>query len=319
MQVVCYRCCNGGLISRQSRANGVDSFIGEIAALAAAFGFSLTSVCYALAGRKIKAVTSIAMSLPISWVMILGIHRFTLGEFFPAQATIDRWFYLGVSGVLAFVVSSFFMLNAYQHIGPRLAMLILSFAPVLSAILARIFLGQSLPLNSTIGITVVIFGIVWVVAERNPAKLDHLDVQRGVLYAGLGTLVQSASFIFASKGVADGFPPISATLLRLTAGIVVLWVLITLQRNVRSTVTIFNHDLRLLLLLAGAALSGPVISGSLVLLSFQFISVGVSTTLSHTTAIILVPVGYFLFKERITLRAIIGTIVTITGIAILFT
>jgi drug/metabolite transporter (DMT)-like permease len=33
----------------------------------------------------------------------------------------------------------------------------------------------------------------------------------------------------------------------------------------------------------------------------------------------LIPIGYFIFKEQITLRAIIGTIVTIIGIAILFT
>jgi drug/metabolite transporter (DMT)-like permease len=62
-----------------------------------------------------------------------------------------------------------------------------------------------------------------------------------------------------------------------------------------------------------------VIAGSLLLLSFQFIPVGVSTTLSHTTSIMLIPIGYFVFKERITLRAIIGTFVTIIGIAILFT
>jgi drug/metabolite transporter (DMT)-like permease len=131
-------------------------------------------------------------------------------------------------------------------------------------------------------------------------------------------LAQATAFVFSSLGVSGGFPPFSATLIRISAGILALWAFIALQRNLTSTATIFKNDLRLFFQLAGAALSGPVIAGSLLLLSFQLIPVGVSTTLSHTTAIILIPIGYFVFKERITLRAIIGTIVTIVGIGILF-
>lgn len=298
----------------------MDSFIGELAALLAAVGFSVTSVCYTFAGRKINAVTSIAMSLPFSWLMIIGIHQLTLGELFPTHATFDRWFFLGASGILAYVISSYFMLNAYQHIGPRLTMLIASFAPVLGALLAWLFLGQTLPANSTIGIALVIFGIIWVVAERSNHQTNHsqVDIQRGVIYASLGTLAQGAAFVFSSHGVAGEFPPFSATLIRITAGIVVLWAFIAFQGRVKTTTRILKNDLRLFLLLTGAALTGPVIAGSLLLLSFQFIPVGVSTTLSHTTAIILIPIGYFVFKERITLRAIAGTIITIVGIGILF-
>jgi hypothetical protein len=40
------------------------------------------------------------------------------------------------------------MLDAYQHVGPRLTMLVMSFAPVLGAVLAWLFLGQTLPPNA---------------------------------------------------------------------------------------------------------------------------------------------------------------------------
>jgi drug/metabolite transporter (DMT)-like permease len=297
----------------------MDVLVGEIAALASAFVFSVTSLCYTFAGRKINSVTSIAMSLPLSWLIIIVLHRLIYGEFFPSAALPERWFYLSLSGLLAFVVSSYFILNAYQHIGPRLTMLIAAFAPVLGALLAWIFLGQVLPAGAILGITLVIFGIVWVVAERGKAKTDapERDLRRGVIDACLGTLAQGAAFVLASKGVAGGFPPLSAALLRITAGVIALWALIVLQRKVHSTLAIFE-DRRLMLLLAGAAVSGPVIAGTLLMLSFQFVPVGVSTTLSHTTAIVLIPVGYFIFKERITPRAIIGTLITIAGIAVLF-
>jgi drug/metabolite transporter (DMT)-like permease len=298
----------------------VGTFVGEIAALLAALGFSFTSVCYTFAGRKISSVTAIALSLPISWLVLLVIHRITLGEFFPTTAPFDRWFYLGTSGILAFVVSSYFVLNAYQHIGPRLAMLVLSFAPVLGALLAWIFLGQTLPANSAIGIAIVIFGIVWVVFERGKAKTGDVEpnIRLGVIHACLGTLAQATAFVFASKGIAGGFPPYSAALIRITVSIIAVWAVIAYQRNIRATAARFMNDGTLLFQLTVAAISGPVIAGSLLLFSFQHISVGVSTTLSHTTAIMLIPIGYFVFKERITVRAIIGTIVTIIGIAVLF-
>lgn len=298
----------------------MDALIGELAALAAAAIFSITSVCYTFAGRKINAITSIAMSLPTSWLMIIIIHRLTLGEFFPSNTTVAQWFYLGMSGILAFVISSYFMLNAYQYIGPRLTMLIATLTPIAGALLAWIFLGQSLPPDAIIGIAVVTFGIVWVVAERGQTNTNNLkvDTGRGVTYATLGTLAQAAAFVFASQGLAGGFPPVSATLLRITVGVIALWTFIAFQGNIKSTATIFNHDLNLFLLLTAAALTGPVIAGSLVLLSFRYIPVGVSTTLSHTTAIFLLPIGYFVFKERITLRAVIGTVITVIGIGILF-
>lgn len=300
----------------------MELFIGEIAALSAALTFSVTSVCYTFAGRKVSAVPALAMSLPISWILLIGVHQLTLGEFFPTDAPLNRWFFLSASGILAFVFASYFVLNAYQTIGPRLTMLIVSFAPVLGALLAWLFMGQTLPPNSTIGIAIVIFGIVAVVAERGgKTKTENIEVniRRGVLYACLGMFAQAMAFVFSSQGVAGGFPPFSASLIRITAAIITLWVFITFQRNIKATVTIFNNNRTLFFQLAVAAVTGHVIAGSLLLLSFQYVPVGVSTTLSHTTAIILIPIGYFVFKEQITLRAIIGTIVTIIGIAILFT
>ncbi len=298
----------------------MDFPIGEVAALLAALSFSITTVFYTLAGRKVNVIISLATSLPISWIAIVILHRVSLGEFFPLGVSLDRVFYLSTSGILAFFVSSYFILNAFQDIGPRLTSLISSFAPVLGAILAWIFLGQTLPANATIGIILVMAGIIWVVAERSAGKSKNVskNLRRGVIYACLGTLAQATAFIFSSQGVSDGFPPFSATLIRTSAGVIVLWIVVALQGNIRMTLTIFNDDLKTFLQIVGAAIFGAVVAGSLLLLSFQFVSVGVSTTLSHTTAIMLIPISYVLFKEKITFRAVVGTLVAIVGIGILF-
>jgi len=301
----------------------MDAFIGELAALAAAFSFSLTSVLFTLAGRRLNAVVSLATSLPISWAVMLLLHQAAQGRPFPFAAPLERWLPLATSGILAFVISAYFMLNAYQYIGPRLTMLIASFAPVLGALLAFLFLGQALPPNATVGVALVLLGIFWVVAERAPAddkatKKTNAEIKRGVLFAVLGTFAQGAAFVFSSQGVAGGFHPFSATLLRISAGIVALWLFIAWQGNMRATLGAFQNDAKTFLQICGAAVLGPVIAGSFLLLSFQHVPVGVATTLSHTTAIMLIPIGYIVFRERITLRAVAGTCVAIAGIAVLF-
>ncbi len=130
----------------------MDAVIGQTSALLVALSFSITSVCYTLAGRKLTAVTSIALSLPVSGVLLLGVHRVTQGVWLPVGASPQRWAVLGISGILAFVISNFFMLKAYQPIGPRLTMLVASFAPIGGALLAWFFLGQALPANIILGI-----------------------------------------------------------------------------------------------------------------------------------------------------------------------
>ena len=298
----------------------MDAYIGEFAALAAAFSFSLTSVLFTLAGRRINVIVTLATSLPISWLVMTILHQATQGEPFPLAAPFERWLPLATSGILAFVVSSYFMLNAYQYIGPRLTMLIASFAPVLGAVLAFLLLGQALPPNSILGIAIVIFGIVWVVAERGPTvgESTNGDLKRGVAFAVLGTLAQGTAFVFSSQGVSDGFHPFSATLMRISAGILTLWLFIGLQGKIGETLAAFRNDAKTFLQICGAAILGPVIAGSFLLLALQRIPVGVATTLSHTTAIMLIPIAYFAFGERITWRAVAGTCLAIAGIAVLF-
>ena len=303
----------------------MDAYIGEIAALLAAFSFSLTSVFYALAGRRINVIVSLAASLPISWLLMMGLHWLAEGEFFPSSASLERWLALAASGILAYVISSWFILHAYQFIGPRLTMLIASFAPILGAALAFVFLGQALPPNSALGVALVMFGIVWVVAERRPtpgdsakADLGDAELRRGVVFAVLGTLAQGLAFVFSSQGVAGGFPPFSGTLMRVTAGMAALWLFIAGRSEIRQTLMAFGGEPKTMLQIGAAAVLGPIVAGSFLLLAFQHIPVGVATTLSHTTAIMLIPIGRLVFKERISLRAVIGTVVTIMGIAVLF-
>ncbi len=298
----------------------METYLGELSALGAAFSFALASTTFTLAGRKFGATVSMALSLQISLVFLLLTHHVMLGEPFPSAASLERWALLGASSLSGFVVASVMLLRSFQYIGPRLAMLIGSITPIVAALLAWVFLGQALTAIAAFGIVVVIAGIGWVVSDdaRRDLKLKNAHYSRGLALALASALGQGASYALMSQGVAGGFHPMSAGVIRTLVGLVILWLVIIARGKVGENLRLIWAEPRALLVLTFASLVGPVIGTTLILLSLQHTSVGISSTLTGTTPILLIPIAYVVFGDKITVRAVTGTLIAIAGVALLF-
>ena len=298
----------------------MENFIGELAALGAALSFSLASTTYTLAGRKLGASISMALSLVVSLLFLLPLHQALMGEVVPHSASLSRWLLLGSSSLAGFVVSALFLLRSFQYIGPRLTMLIGSSSPVFAALMAWIILGQGLPTYAVAGIALVLSGVFVVLSgdSKGVFSQSQADYGKGVLMAFAAAIMQGASFVLMSEGVADNYPALSASLMRTVVGLVVLLALISARGKLRHNFTLISSEPRSLLMVMLAALSGPVIGTTLILVSLQFTSVGISSTLTGTTPILMIPISFLVFGERVTKRGLIGTLVAIAGVALLF-
>jgi drug/metabolite transporter (DMT)-like permease len=51
--------------------------------------------------------------------------------------------------------------------------------------------------------------------------------------------------------------------------------------------------------------------------AIKYARIGIASTLISTTPIFLIPISYWLFKEKITMQTILGTVIAIAGVAIL--
>ena len=298
----------------------MENVIGEILALGAAMTFGVASASYTLAGRKFGASFSMALSLLISLAFYAPIHQLLHGEPVPLSAEAGRWLILGLSSLAGFVISALFLLRAFQYIGPRLTMLIGSTSPIFAALMAWVFLGQHLPTYAIIGISFVVGGVVWVVSERGAQQFDrqNADYGKGLSMALASAVGQGAAFVLMSEGVAGGFSAMSAGLIRTIVAIVLLWAYIALRGELRQNLRLISTSPRALAWLVLASVSGPVAGTTLILVSLQFTSVGISSTLTNTTPIFLIPIACLAFGERITARAVAGTFVAIAGVALLF-
>ena len=261
-----------------------------------------------------------ALSLLISLLFLLPIHQAMQGEVFPFSASPQRWLILGSSSMAGFVISALLLLRAFQYIGPRLTMLVGSTSPIYAALMAWVFLGQGLTGYAMIGIALVLGGVFWVVSEGADHTFNwkSADYGKGLAMAIAAAIGQGASFVLMSEGVAGDFPAMSASVMRTVVALVLLWVLIGIRGKLRYNLEVIKAEPRAIALIALASVAGPVLGATLILVSLQFTSVGISSTLTGTTPILMIPISFVVFGERITVRAVVGTAIAIAGVALLF-
>ena len=295
--------------------------IGEIAAVLTSVFFSIGPTFFTLAGQLVGSVVVNRTRLLIAFPVLLLIHWLLLGTPLPLDADGDRWLWLGISGVIGFTLGDAALFQAFVMLGTRLTMLIFSLSPIIAAFTAWIFLGESLSVAQIMGISVTIMGVVWVVTERNNKEVTKRDKSlywRGMLFAVVGAAGQALGIVTAKKGLWGDFPTLSALVIRLAAGTISIWIITLFQGQVKDTFKQLKEKPAALRFTFWGAVFGPITGVWLSLIAIQFSSVGVASTLMALPPIFLLPIGYYVFKERISPRAIAGTIIALAGVVVLF-
>jgi drug/metabolite transporter (DMT)-like permease len=134
----------------------------------------------------------------------------------------------------------------------------------------------------------------------------------------MAALCQATGLVLSRKGMGDNFSPLAGTLIRMIAAVVILWVIAIFEKKAKPTIqAAINHRKAFRWVTLGVVF-GPVIGIALSLLSVQHAKIGVASTLMALPPVFILPVSYFVYKERLGWQALAGTILSIAGIAVLF-
>lgn len=297
----------------------MDSLHGEIAALGTALCWSFGSTFFTVGGTRIGSVKVNRVRLAMA-VLFLSITNFAVaGRFLPADAAPERWLWLGSSGIVGFVLGDAMLFEAFVIVGPRVSMLMMSLVPIMSALLGWIFLGEVLNAPEILAITMTVGGILWVVADtnRDDTWARGRRLAWGVMLALGGALGQTFGLVLSKKGLDGGFPALSGNLMRVLCATAVIWILALATGKAWPTIQSMRDRKALSAVIGGAAF-GPYMGVWLSLVSIKYARLGIATTLMSLAPIFLIPISHWVFKERITVQAVLGTIVALTGVAILF-
>ena len=136
-----------------------------------------------------------------------------------------------------------------------------------------------------------------------------------MIFGILAALGQAVGLVFSKQGMSGDFSPFQANGIRMLTAVIFVWVWAALDGKALLARVWKAADHRP----AGAGcLRGPVLGVSSSLFAIQHAEIGVASTLIALTPVILLPISYFVFKEKVGRQAIFGTILAIFGVAILF-
>jgi drug/metabolite transporter (DMT)-like permease len=299
--------------------------IGQLAALGTSFFFSIGPIFFTMAGRLTSAAIVNRTRLVFATIILMLVHWLIYGSPIPFSAALDRWWWLGLSGVIGLTLGDAALFQAFVQIGTRLTMLVFSTSPVFAALMAWLFLGETLAPIQWIGIIITVLGVTWTISERQVSSDNPTENQSrnrvylmGLFFALLGALGQASGLITAKLGLYGDFPALSGQVIRMGIGAIAIWIVPLIRGQLSATINAFRNNPKAFRYISIAVFFGPVVGVYLSLVAVQFAPIGIASTLMALPPIILIPIDRFYFKEQISSRAIWGTIIAILGVAILF-
>jgi len=295
------------------------NFIGEIAGLATSFFFAMSAFIFSKAGSMVGPLVTNRMRLIIALTYLVILNLILFNEPLPFSVGSSHWLWLGLSGVIGLALGDAFLFQSYVFVGPRLGILLLSLAPIFGSIIAWIFFGETLTLMQIIGIVLALAGIGWVVmSHEEAANTPHGHTRRGVIFGILAGLGQAIGLVLAKQGMVNDISPFQANAIRMLAAATFIWIWTLAEGQAKATIKTVREQPKVLKLIALGALVGPLLGVSTSLLAVQHAEVGVASTLMALPPVIVLPISYFVFKEKVGWQAIAGTLLAILGVAVLF-
>ncbi len=169
---------------------------------------------------------------------------------------------------------------------------------------------------------VALAGATWVMLEGSnqsgAATHDARKFALGVLLALGAAVCQALGLIIAKRGLTGDYPALSALLIRLTVAMSAMWLAAAVQGEFRATLQRLSLDGRARYAILGGAIFGPFVGVWLSLVAVQNVEVGIASTLMAMTPIFLLPLVHWIYGEKISPRAIGGTLLAFAGVAAMF-
>ena len=100
----------------------MQNHFGEIAGVLTAVFWTVTSLAFESAGKKVGSLSVNLIRLIIAFFFIGFYSWVARGFFFPTDATLYQWEWLALSGLVGFVIGDLLLFQALVVVGARISM-----------------------------------------------------------------------------------------------------------------------------------------------------------------------------------------------------
>jgi len=286
--------------------------VGVLCALGSAITWAVISLLVRTVSPPLGSVavsilrSLIGGSLLLVWVLAVG-GLATLAAVPPGTLAL-----LAVSVVIAIGVGDVAFFESARYLGLASAMTVTMTYPLIGAVLAAIFLDEPITVAIAAGSLVTLSGLALIVFTRQSDRPHGERTGLGLAAATAASVAWAVSLLLL-KPAMGSLDAVTAQAVRLPlAGLVLLatpWGWGAATQMGRAGRGVFVR----------VALLGAITAGSSVLFvtGVKLADVAVAAVLSSTSPLFAIPLGLIFLGERLTTRAVLGTLVTVVGLALL--
>ena len=294
-----------------------DTRIGELAGLATAGLWVVSSLSFTAAGRSLGATRVNLLRTLAAAVVLFGIQLWLHGAAWPRMES-GAAVWLAVSGIMGLTIGDQFLFTGYVMLGPRLVSLLMTLAPSMSALIAWVGFGETMGGASVLGMLITTAGVASVALGRAPEGAPHTAAERrkGLLFGVAAALCQALGMVTAKRGLITGVSAFDAQTMRMYAGAASMIPLAAIVRHAGLAAPA-QPNRRAFAVLALGVVSGPLFGVYFSMLAVEKVPVGVAATLIGLVPVLILPASRIIDRERISTRALVGAIIAVAGIAVL--
>ncbi|MDO9000227.1 MAG: DMT family transporter [Bacteroidota bacterium] len=302
------------------------------------FGVSialLTTICWSIgifpfteASKRFGTAALNQYRLFLGWlvisILILIFYPISIAGLFITPQ-FNHYLFLGLSGIIGFTIGDFFSFNSFKILGPKLGSLYTTIAPGAALLAGFLILKQEINVIGIFGIFITISGVIWLTLSKKDKKASEKAGfnrnPKGILFGVIGALCQGTGLVLSKLGLdcyPDKLPTLHAVWIRLLFAFSAAFIIsIITGRMKANSITVFKNQNNGLPYMFLGTLFGPVLGVSFSLLAIQHLPVATAQTIFALLPIVVLPINYFYYKERITVQAIFACLIAVLGVFIL--
>lgn len=207
----------------------MSAYLGQGAALLAALCWALATLMYARSSHHLSsAQLNLVKGLIATPLLAIGLLVFSNLEQLSWAST-PIWLLL-LSGVIGITIGDTCYFSALRRLGAGHTILLEYLAPPFAALIAWLFISETLSWRELLSAVVVICGVLLVLTERQPVSGVSLS-RSGVLFGVAAAVCQAVGLVMAFYAFQHfTINALQAAMLRLAAGTIMLTVILLIVR-----------------------------------------------------------------------------------------
>ena len=304
-------------------------YVGELISIGVAFSWTATALLSEFGSKRMGNLTLNLMRMLIALVFSAIMFWIIGGSPLPAHASTEAYLWMMLSGLVGYVIGDFCLFQCYIIIGSKFGQLFMTLAPIAAAVTAWFTLGQQIRPQAMLAMLVTLAGLAISVLGRGDGhKLSLKLPLAGVLFAIGAAVCQGVGLVLSKIGMdhyeatlstdlAGWLLPFHANFFRCIAGVIGF----SLLMAVREGFAPFGKGLRDRKGMSAAVATtifGPFVGVGASLLAVQYTAAGIASTLMALTPIIIILPAWWLFKQPITAKSLLGAFISVIGVSLFF-